>query len=146
MYKCTLNSLYSIADLFMQVLYSLCSCIDSSTYAASSSCAFAASTCTNCCAFLTFSMMFPILPRPANGLPPPSCSFEQASWYSACQGKPTLARENSRCQLPRPFCRQTALVFAAGVVAVQVCSMHSHLTTGQVPPGSRLTCVNCSPA
>ena len=43
------------------------------THTASSSCTFAASTCTMACAFFRFSIRLPMLPK---GLPPPPCRQE----------------------------------------------------------------------
>jgi len=94
------------------------------TYAASSSCAFAASTCTSCCAFLTFSMMLPMLPNAAKGFLPPPCSKQQRKLLMLSNN------EQFRCHclaqttkaIPRlrhPYCR-TALE-SASVDLVTAC-------------------------
>lgn len=55
---------------------------------ASSSCTFAASTCTICCAFFRFSIRLPML---AKGLPPPSCTDHKGQAQIEAQlGRPCL--------------------------------------------------------
>ena len=88
-----------------------------SAYFANSSCAFAASTCTSCCAFLTFSIILPMFPNAAKGfLPPPyghtDCVADTVQQPHSVQTD-VVCNNSPHQHLP---CYQTGLVSAASDV------------------------------